>query len=243
MAHEFACFFAQLPVRSTIGTTIELCDEQLIHRLHNVLRVQADESLTLFNHHTVVHCIVRQMRKRQIQVEILQANPIVALQPELTLLLGVLKKDALQEAVYAATELGVTTIRLLQTNQVHRQFMGPIELRKLQLTAIAAAEQSKNFFIPTIIPPMTLQQLVQETAHVSAKILCDITGTSIIKHLASLQDHQARHIAIAIGPEGDFIQQERQTLLAAGFVPCRLTTTVLRSTQAVAVACGIIRSL
>lgn len=243
MAHEFAFFSTQLPAHVSPGITFDLFDEQLIHRIQNVLRLQPEDQVILFNQQVAYHCLLLGSRKRQLQFVVQQVNPITPLQPEVTLILSVLKKDALQEAIYAATELGVNKIRLMQTEQVHRQFMGPIELRKLQLTAIAAAEQSKNFALPIIVPPVQLSQIAQEMVSVPAKILCDITGGSIIKHLANLQEHQARHIAIAIGPEGDFVQQERQSLLAAGFVPCRLTTTVLRSTQAVAVACGIIRSV
>jgi len=244
MAHEFACFTAQLPLHPSIGSIFELVDESIIHRLIHVLRLQQDQTIILFNAYISARCTVRTIHKRAIQFVIESIEPIARIEPELTLCIAVLKKESLSEAVYNAAELGVTTIRLVNTQHIQRSFMGATELRKLQLTAIAAAEQSKNFAIPTIVPPVNLAQVIQElVGTTTTKIVCDVNGTSIIKYLAGLQENQTRHITVMVGPEADFSMQERNTLQASGFVSCRLTPTILRSTQAVSVCCGVIRSL
>lgn len=243
MAHEFACFTAQLPLHPSVGSIFELIDEHIIHRLIHVLRIQQDQTIILFNTQISARCTVHAIHKRAIQFVIENIEAIARIEPELTLCIAVLKKESLSEAVYNATELGVTTIRLINTLHIQRSFMGATELRKLQLTAIAAAEQSKNFAIPTIVPPVNLAQVIQELPGATTKIVCDVNGTSIIKYLAGLQENQTRHIAVMVGPEADFSMQERNTLQAAGFVSCRLTPTILRSTQAVSVCCGVIRSL
>ena len=45
-----------------------------------------------------------------------------------------------------------------------------------------------------------------------------------------------------VGPEGDLTQEEKDYLKQQGFVFCRLTPTVLRARQAVALGLGILRS-
>lgn len=157
-----------------------------------------------------------------------------------------LKKEAYEEALYSLTEIGIQEIQPVIT-QKSRNISSAIdgkEVIRYEKIIIAAAEQSKNFVLPRLLPTFTFDQLIFKLASIQAnKIFFDVTGQSIGDLIPKLcTEHKTLPIVAMCGPEGDLTAAEKQLLHQAGFTFCSLTPTVLRSQQAVAIGAGILRA-
>ena len=106
---------------------------------------------------------------------------------------------------------------------------------------IAAAEQSKQYRIPTLHEPKPFEECIQQIEN--ATFFFDPAGKELLPIIQSLHAEQPKGISLMIGPEGDLTAQEKFLLKERGVQFLRLTPTILRAQQAVAVSMGIFRSL
>jgi 16S rRNA (uracil1498-N3)-methyltransferase len=240
--HIFA-FYTELPAQSSIGLLCVSFDQLVLHRIAHVVKLQEDDPVIFFNGTLVVQATIKAITKKHFSYMILGVEKTVAQAPCLTLVLPVLKRDALEAALYSAGEMGVNVIQLVVTEKSGRTVTDK-EYARAQLILIAAAEQAKQYCLPTLKKIVPYGHYVQEAGNnkeQEIKIVCDGSGVSLIQHL-SLYKKPEQPVSIVVGPEGGLTQQEVQLAKLQGYVPCKLTNTTLRAMQAVAVSIGIIRS-
>ncbi len=77
------------------------------------------------------------------------------------MLLPLLKKIALEEALYACVELGAHSVQLVITNKSQHTWVDLKKWCACNEFMIAAAEQSKNFAFPEWLPQCLLPEIVQ----------------------------------------------------------------------------------
>lgn len=243
--HVFALYYANTTNSFKNRKTPFLCDladDQLTHRIKNVLRLEPGEHCIVFdNEHNALLRLVS-FNKKKCTAEILHISSNELITPEITFLLPVLKKDALEAAVYSLTELGVTTIQLVMTDKVQRKWAGQSEQERLTKIIHTAAEQSKHFRASVLHEPISLAQAVKQYNAISRKFYADPSGAyahDVFKQAAKDDDAYL----LMVGPEGDLTQHEKKLLQENDFVFCALTPTVLRSVHAVALFAGMVRSL
>ena len=241
--HIFAFFWHhenQLPSYSS-GDTIRCTDEQLLHRMHTVLRLtQQDESI-FFDR--TMHCNVRfeEVTKKYSSARVLACARNTPIAPSITFLLPLLKREALHEAVYGLTEVGCTTIQLITTAKMHVSWQGQKELEKLQKIMIAAAEQAKYYSFGHINPPLPLKEALKTYNQQDLnKLFLDATGSSLVS--TPILGSNNGYIVLA-GPEGDLTPEEKKYVKEANFKAVKLTPTILRAPQAAILATGVLRSL
>lgn len=244
-AHQFACYYASLSSlvsHDKMGQIVQLEDATLAHRIHTILRMQAGDTITIFDRtHKILLELQDQPNKKSITGIIRKKEKNIALSPDILILLPVLKREALQDAIYACVELGATTIQLIVTSKTHAVRYDTIMAKRLQAIAISAAEQSKQFIVPTILPPIPLSQAIEQLPTNTLKLCFHPDGTSITSITTDL--NASHSIIITIGPEGDFTKAEKAILRNNNFQFYRLTPTILRSQQALTLALGIVRSI
>lgn len=231
--HVFALYY-----RSVRSGELVIADAPTIHRLTRVLRLRVGDELTLFDGHVHAEAVVLSLGAREVRLRATVTLPNQVLKPAVTVLLGLLRHDALGVAVASLTEVGVTEIALYTSAKAQRAWGGARELDRLQRIMIASAEQSKQFAMPVVHEPRPLPEIVGRSDAV--RILCDPSGSSLVDYA---QKNSAVAYTVIVGPEGDLTVQEKSLLAAAGYQACRLTPTILRSEQAAFLAAGIIRSL
>lgn len=241
--HQFALFSEHssgLFVPNKIGARSELIDAQLVHRIVRVLRLDVGETCIIFDrkYHAIVR--IEQIDKKKVVVVAEQVNNNRTFVPEITCYVPVLKRDALEQALYACVELGATHIALVKTQKVHRVYSDK-ELDHARACMIAAAEQSKNFAFPELDSLISLEKVVNTAC--KPLIFCDPTGKPLLEVLNTLQQEKPAHIGIMIGPEGDLTGEEKEMLVKQGAIFCALTPTVLRAQDALTIALGSIRSI
>lgn len=244
--HEFSIHISNvedLLGQIVVGHSVVIRDTSIIHRIANVLRLTPQETVILFDHKQYVRVQIERISKKEIAVVIEEINQNIALSPEVIFLLPLLKRDALENAIYSLVELGATTIQLVQTQKVQRAWGGKKELDRLHKIMIAAAEQSKQYRMAILSEPKSLAECIASFDESMHKLFFDPEGADLFETVSSLRNEKAKHIALLVGPEGDLTDQEKELVKNNGFIFCRLTPTILRAQQAVAVSLGVIRSL
>jgi 16S rRNA (uracil1498-N3)-methyltransferase len=234
-AHEFALFSEILPSK----TDLVIIDKALHHRITQVLRLNVNDLFVVFNKQQHQQLRIIAITKNSLTVALLADQKNILYTPSVTLLLPILKREALEEALYAATELGATNVILVNTTKVQRHWQDR-ELERLERVCIAAAEQSKNYAFPTISVPVNLSAALAKLPATAQRIIFTPTGSPILEMLNEQQD--VHDFVLMVGPEGDLTADEYQLLKQHAFNACALTPTVLRAQQAMTIGLGIVRS-
>jgi len=242
--HEFSLYWPDIariaPVAA--GEPFYIDDNKLYHRIVRVLRLTPGAVIILFD--SIVHMqakLIALRDKQSIELMLLEKHENKVLKPSIQFILPILKRDAFEQAIYSLVELGATDIQLMNTQKVQRKWGEKKELDRLHTIMIAAAEQSKQYRIPTLHEPQSFIECMRQMGQDS--FFFDPLGEEILPIITSLQGEQAKTIHLMIGPEGDLTIEEKELLKKRGTQFLRLTPTILRAQQAVAVSMGIFRSL
>lgn len=245
--HEFAVYYPELSTQIkqvADGQLFTVTDQTIIGRITHVLRLRIGEQVIFFDDHYSVHCSIHAASKKELQCTLLARHPHQRLKPEITFILPLLKKDDFETALYSLVELGATTIQLVTTEKTQRSWGGDKELDRCHRVMIAAAEQSKNFAIPTLNAPIALKSYMPTISSTTCpKIYFDPQGVLAAQLMTVLGSKKSSYCILMVGPEGDLTTAEKEMLKAQVFEFCQLTPTVLRSVQAVALGLGMIRSV
>lgn len=252
--HEFALFSLELSAAIAQKKTIlTISESSMVHRLQHVLRLQVGEQVVLFDDVVHVRCTVTEYAKSRATLTIVSVEKNQPVLPSLTVILPLLKREALDECIYACREMGVTAVYLVSTDKSSRHSVSPAERERLERVSIAAAEQSKNFSPCQLIVGAqkntlpTLSELCEQSKdnpHFSSalKLFADSTGKHFSEIIPTITP-QKTSIVVCVGPEGDLTPQEKQVLHFQGFIFCQLGATILRAQQAATVLIGLIRAL
>jgi len=248
--HEFAFYVPTLSglIKNVIDETeCSIDDEMLQQRLDKVVRLQVGDSVILFDDVIHAFCIIKQFVGKRRLIFILKSKhrnkPSL---PSVMCVLPLLKKDDFESAIYLLAELGVTTIQLVATEKVTRVWGKEKEFERLSRITIAAAEQSKSFFIPQIKPPVSLEQLLVSIKNVGTKavrIFFDPEGKPLLYFLNKYVDDRESFFVLMVGPEGDLTGHEKKMIKDAAFEFCVLTPTTLKAVHALCLGVGAFKSL
>lgn len=249
--HEFAFYYADLTkiLFEDIDITI-ICDD-LYHRFKHVVRMQQDDTCIIFNQtERVTFMFAKLEGKNKIRGTWQNRQQNQKLSPEITFILPMLKIDALSDAIYSCAEVGITNIQLVTTHKTQTPYSEKL-FDKLHRVAVAAAEQSKMYAFPTILPPVKLDVLAGDMmasscakapADKTSRILkfhFDVTGVPFASWYKPTQSDA--HYYLLVGPEGDLTDDEKSLVKQAGFQSCLLTSTVLRSVRSISLVSGLFR--
>lgn len=164
--------------------------------------------------------------------------------PVIVLLIGLLKSDQFDAVLKASAELGVGVLHpLICERSVPRMADAEQAIRKVrrwQRVLDEATKVSGSVFPPKISPPTCFDEFdfTRLPSPRYAALLCD-DARPIGDVLRT--EAMSEEVVLAVGPEGDWCDGEKDALLAAGFVPVGLGQRVLRASTAAIVGCGFLR--
>ena len=153
---------------------------------------------------------------------------------------SLIKSEPFSHSIQKATELGVSSISPLYTERtVVKLNPDKIQSRKERWDSIAkhACQQCGENWLPEINKIQTLKEWI-ETVNAKNKIV--LYPKSKTK-LSSLKFDES--VAIAVGPEGDFTDNEVALLKEKDFLPVQLGERILRADTAVISAISAIRTM
>ena len=206
------------------------------HHLGVVLRAQAGQLYELSDGARV--CLGRIEKVARDGVEFALLEELPANDPALRtmLLLSVVKFDSFEWAIEKATELGVSDIVPLAAARSEKGLVAAAEKRseRWRKIVLEAAQQSRRVRLPA------LQVVAKPEAAFAG--LGDRLGIFLSERAdapalrVALQDRKASQAVLAIGPEGGWIDEERDAALKAGFHEASLGQLILRTETAVIAA-------
>ena len=219
------------------GSPVELADDEAFHAV-NVLRLAAGDAVRLLDGHGGraegrISQIAKAGRRFRVTVEIVSREQVPLPACRLHLYVAPPRAKPMAHVVRASTELGVWVIHpVICRFSVSR----PDPADSWQPEAVAAAKQSGNPFLPAVSPPADF------AAALDACRTPGWFGAVVPEGRGSLgQPTPAAAVgdlALWIGPEGGFCNEELDALIGKGFDPLRVGPCILRVETAVAAAIG-----
>ena len=225
----------------TLGKQVEL-DEENGHYVRTVLRLKKDTEIILFDGKGGEYlCTVSEVNRKLV---IIAVNKWLDRSVESSLLvtlgLGISRGDRMDLTVQKAVELGVNFITPLLTERCVVQFKGekkPQRLLHWQKIVQHATEQSGRTILPVLTEIEQLQFWVGRQN--GLKVFLDPYADLTLIDVAPID----MKVTLLTGPEGGFSAQERDIAKAAGFIPVRLGSRILRTETASLAALAAVQML
>jgi 16S rRNA (uracil1498-N3)-methyltransferase len=142
------------------------------------------------------------------------------------------KGDRAEQAIEAATELGVDVVVPWQAARsivVWRGERAVRSLRKWESVVLAATKQSRRARVPTL---SGLADQAAVLARIESAALALVLHEDAQESLVGLALPEFGDVVVIVGPEGGVSPDELSAFLAAGAVAVRLGRNVLRSSSA-----------
>ncbi len=217
-----------------------ILDEDLSHYVRNVLRKKSGEHLRVFNESDGEYeATVTSVSKKSVIIQI--GNKIATNnESPIHIHLGqaISRGERMDFVVQKAVELGVSTITPLFTERCNVKLDKERSLSKIehwQQIAISACEQSGRNRVPTINPPEDIKKWLANRNE-SLRFICH-PGLENKKNLQTVSDT----VALLIGAEGGFIEQEIFLAKQSHFESLNLGPRILRTETAAIVALTLIQ--
>lgn len=208
--------------------------------LVNVLRMEEGGEILLFNGRDGewrARLVLAAKKRLLLQpIEMTRPQPPA---PDLHYLFAPLKVGRLDYLVQKAVEMGAGVLRPVMTQHVQGR-LGHLD--KVRANVMEAAEQCGILSIPEVREPVRLTTLLETWPQNRRIIYCD-EGDAGQNPLESLMKITEPHLALLIGPEGGFSEDERHALRSLDFVtPIPLGPRILRADTAAVAAFALIQT-
>jgi 16S rRNA (uracil1498-N3)-methyltransferase len=219
---------------------IEIHDSQA-HHLLNVLRIRTADPLILFNGTGGEYkAEVSRLHKRHVEVHILEFDPVNRESSLSThLLLSLLKRDKMNQAITRAVELGVSRITPIRSENVSVSIkQQQSRVSSWQQSVQSATEQSGRTQLARLQPACSLEEAVLDLEP-GVKLVAQAGQP----RLSSGGQTDPGTVSLLIGPEGGLNQQELAFLATRGFQSFGFGTRTLRAETAPAALLALIQYL
>jgi 16S rRNA (uracil1498-N3)-methyltransferase len=220
-----------------VGNTAALTGPHAEH-LAVVLRAQPDQRFDVVAGGVLRAARVTSVTPARVEFELQEELPAPVL-PEITLLLGVFKFDRMEWAIEKCVELGVERVvpAITRRTGVHLARAAVTRVERWRRLAMQACEQARRARSAAVDAPVKLERALQTEA--ATRIVLAET-----EQVVSLRDALKAHpsggsLALMIGPEGGWSEDEMSLCAEAGWVPASLGQTILRAETAAIAATAI----
>lgn len=205
-------------------------------QMTSVLRMKIGDHVSLCpNDGAELDCVITEMTKSAILGSILSCTPHQPLRPSITICAAITKRDTFEWTLQKCTELGAIAFVPLVTDRVIKRAKDvPARWRDI---VREAGEQSGRAMLPVIHEPMSLKDALAHTAKHDRIVLHESLGNPAPMPLVRAMDH----VAIFIGPEGGFTEEEIAALRLSPATIVQLGSLVLRAETAAVIATAMIR--
>ena len=222
-----------------LGQRHEVSAEQFNY-LANVLRLTEGAEILAFNGRDGEWRVkVTFPSRKKIALEAAEQTRPQPAASDLHYLFAPLKVGRLDYLVQKAVEMGAGLLQPVMTQHVQGKITS---LERLQANVIEAAEQCGILSVPEVVPPKKLGDLLDRWPEDRRIIFCD-EGDEGQNPLSVLSAVQEKKLALLIGPEGGFSEEERRSLRERPFVTAiPLGPRILRADTAAVAALAVIQA-
>jgi 16S rRNA (uracil1498-N3)-methyltransferase len=222
------------------GATVAL-DRAQGHYLSHVLRLPSGARVLAFNGRDGEWSAILAGAKRSLALEIGARTRPQTLPTDLHYLFAPLKAARLDYMVQKAVEMGAS--RLVPVLTRHGQ-VARVNLERMRANAVEAAEQCGILNLADIASPVDLPRWLAVRDPGRFLIFCD-EGADVANPTAALAVVPPRSgLAVLVGPEGGFAEDERALLLEApNVVRLSLGPRILRADTAAVAALAVVQTV
>ena len=215
-------------------------NEDQFNYLANVLRMEEGREILIFNGRDgewrAKLAFPSKKKIALIPVEVTRTQPEPA---DLHYLFAPLKIGRLDYLVQKAVEMGAGVLQPVMTQHVQGKITS---IDRLRANALEAAEQCGILAVPEVREPVRLAQVLEMWPKERRIIYCD-EGAETHNPLGILQGIAERHLALLVGPEGGFSEEERRMLRGFEFVTAiPLGPRILRADTAAVAALALVQA-
>ena len=220
------------------GNRVSITGKDVNH-IKNVLRMKEGEELAVSNgvDGKEYRCAVLSMTEDEVLCELrFVKEDAVELPVKVYLFQGLPKADKMELIIQKAVELGVYEIVPVSTKRAVVKLDAKKEKNKLtrwQSIAEAAAKQSKRACIPQVTGVLSFKEAIKKAGEMDVKLIPyemaeDMSYTREV--IGSIVPGQS--VAVFIGPEGGFAEEEIASARESGVTPITLGKRILRTETA-----------
>ena len=237
--HDFRTPRVFVTAPLTAGAELEL-DRGQTNYLCNVLRLGEGARVLVFNGKDGEWAAGLRVRGRRAALGIYERTRPQPASPDLVLAFAPLKHARLDYLVQKAVEMGVGIVQPVLTR--HTQ-VARVNLERMRANAIEAAEQCGVLSVPAIEAPAPLEHWLAALPRERVLVFCDEEAESA-DPVQALTRAAAGPLAVLIGPEGGFAEDDRRLLNArAGTVRLSLGPRILRADTAAVAAIALVQAV
>jgi len=176
----------------------------------------------------------------ELTARLLEVETVPGPTPRFVLVQALAKGDRDEQAIEAATELGVDEVVPWQAARSIVQWRGEKEARgrtRWEALVTAAAKQSRRSRVPVVAP---LERRAALCQRISSTALALVLHEDASQPLAGVALPDFGDVVVVVGPEGGITPEELEALTSAGAMVVRLGADVLRSSTAGPAALAVI---
>lgn len=233
----FRFFVAQDQIDEKTGQVVITGPD--VNHIRNVLRMRPGEKIRISNGRDRDYlCAVTETEEDRVRAEILEMEESTELPARIWLFQGLPKSDKMEVILQKAVELGAAGVIPVATRNAVVKLdakKAEAKIRRWQAIAESAAKQSKRSYIPQVGPVMSLKEAFSyieeqkfDLRMIPYELEKGMDGTkTVLEALAPGQQ-----VAVFIGPEGGFDEEEIQLALKMGVKPVSLGKRILRTETA-----------
>ncbi len=211
------------------------------HHLSRVARVKPGEKVWLFDEQGTNYLAkVEDIKKDRTSMSLLQTLDKNKPKIKITLAQALLKSKKMDLIIQKSTELAVTNIIPVTTARTIVKVEEKIQkkIERWKKIALEAVKQSQKSFLPSILSPMSIEELVERKgdekklllSENKGKYLRDILIESLGSELNILKPPSS--VLVLVGPEGGWTDEEEKFILNSGYVAVSLGEKTLRAETA-----------
>ena len=216
-----------------------ICDDVIFidgadaHHIARSLRMaEGDEAVVCDGVGNEYRCALGRIRDDECQCKIIEKINTGS-EPDMTITLCMAypKGDKLETVIQKAVELGVCRIIPFESSRcIKRPKAEKTEKQTARLARIAeeAAKQCGRAIIPTVLPPVSYKEMLSVATESDIALFCYEAedGSSIKDALA--EEVKPKSIAVIVGSEGGFSEEEAEAAKVAGCRSVTLGKRILR---------------
>ena len=222
--------------------TAELTGPEAEH-LARVLRAEPGQVCEISDNQNLYLAEIEVVRKSVVSFRIKEMLPLPSATVRMVLIAALIKFERFEWLVEKATELGVTTIQPFEAVRTERGLAEAAGKRivRWQKVAREASQQSHRVHLPLIEQAISWQKALAVNANVRLLLDEDANAPPILRVLPS-ERTTADCVALLLGPEGGWTDEERAQAREAGWLPSSLGGAVLRTETAATAALAVIQA-
>ena len=233
--------------QSNIINDMCIIEGEDVKHIYKVLRLKEGDTVNINNCNGEEYLgKISEINKKEVKVDIIEKIDLNNESPiRVHLFQGLPKAAKMDLIAQKCTELGISEITPIITGRVVVKGNESSEFKKVDRwnrIALEACKQSKRSIIPSINQPISFDELIEELNNFQLVVVpyenAENKGMKFVK--SQVMDKAIKDVAIIIGPEGGFEEEEIEILKDKGAYIVTLGPRILRTETAGFVALSLI---